>query len=820
MTRNFTLSEKRAHKIIQEPITVDHSDSIADVQQPYWLNCPTLPGPLHPAFLAVVEKSKINQLVHHYFDFKSRDTWLGCANIFVSNTDFSTFDSKLPVDARTAIKKWFPEFMCFKLVECGFFTMIGEGLHVADATHHAYCLSVLDQEMEKIGRQSGVDFLLIRDVPLAKFESYQEVLRPAGYYPVLGFPNTVLDIRWDSLEGYLISLNAKNRLKFRNSMKLKDKFDIDVECVQDFAAHAQRLAQLWLNVNQAAGDYSREQLDEHFFRCCADMLEGRCEVLLFKHEGEIIAFMLNMITANDYIVLDWGVDYAFEHYREANLYRSATVYSLERAITLGKQKLELGITNYTPKMTLGATVEPLVYFVRHLDNPRFSQALARMLGDSIVQPDNTLHDTLRRTGGEIIDIPAVETQIKAAQDDYGETDVFKRVGRYFRAESMRLSAIYGLYPEFNCAQNSSITFSDQRERVLLGTNSYLGVASHPAVIKAATDAIQHYGSGCSGSPLLNGTLDIHNLLERELAAFMGYEAVALCSTGYQTNLAGLSALLQQGDVALMDARNHRSLFDGVKLSGADCLIHRHADLDHLERLLKRTQGRRRLIVTDSLFSMEGTIADLPGICDLAEHYGARIFVDESHAVGVLGETGRGVCELQGVSHRVDVVMATFSKSFAALGGFLTGRFELIDYIKHNAGGHIFSASLPASVIETVRAVLHIIKTEPQRRHGILERARYMASALQEMGYQAPYFGSQIVPVVIGNYTLALAAYKRFMDCGVFVNPVGPPAVPEEFSGFRTSYIATHRWEDLERALDIFDQHRHDLGCNHKTGKNP
>jgi 8-amino-7-oxononanoate synthase len=300
---------------------------------------------------------------------------------------------------------------------------------------------------------------------------------------------------------------------------------------------------------------------------------------------------------------------------------------------------------------------------------------------------------------------------------------------------------------------------------------------------------------------------------------MGTEAVALCSTGYQTNLAGLSSLLQQGDVALMDARNHRSLFDGVKLSGADCLIHRHADMDHLERLLKRTQGRRRLIVTDSLFSMEGTIADLQRICDLAEHYGARVFVDESHAVGVLGENGRGVCELQGVSQRVDIIMATFSKSFAALGGFLTGRFELIDYIKHNAGGHIFSASLPASVIETVRAVLRIIQNEPERRQGILQRARYMASSLQDMGYNAPYYGSQIVPVVFGNYTLTLAAYKHFMDCGVYVNPVGPPAVPEEFAGFRTSYIATHRLEDLERALDIFDQHRHDLGCHNTAGEN-
>lgn len=810
-TKTATIVAAETNDHVASDLSVIRRRSIREIDRASWRETENIPTPLLPEFLEAVETSGINGIKPHYLEFRRDGVWAGCANVFVSSTDFSTFDTKLPASARQAIKRWFPDFMSFDVVECGFFTMIGEALCVERKHDLPAAIAALDAGMHAVARESKADFLFIRDIPMAHFDAYNAVLKPRGYKPVLGFANSVIGITWERIDDYLAALDSKTRLKFKNSMKLKEKFGVEVSVETNYEYLAPTFEKLWRNVNQNAGEYSREQLDEKFFRCCAQLLKHQSEALVFRYNGEVIAFMLNMIGEDDYVVLDWGVDYDFEHYRQSNLYRAATLMSLERAIELRKGRMELGITNYTPKMTLGASVEPLVYFVKHVDNPRFSHAFAKILADSIAQPDNTGHAALRRIAGEPVDIPAIEARMKREQDPYNEQDLFNRVGRYFRAETMRLGGIYGLYPEFDCAQSSSITFSDRRERVLLGTNSYLGAATHPTVVEAAREAIARYGSGCSGSPLLNGTLDIHNMLERELAEFMQCEAIALCSTGYQTNLAALSSLLQPGDVAIMDARNHRSLFDGVRLSGADCLIHRHADMEHLERVLARTAGRRRMIVTDSLFSMEGTIADLRTICDLAERYGARVFVDESHAVGVLGETGRGVCELQGVTHRVDLVMGTFSKSFAALGGFIGGRYDVIDFIKHNAGGHIFSASLPAAVVETVRAVLRLIHSEPERRTGILERARYMATSLQAMGYNAPWHGSQIVPVVFGNYTLALAAYKRFMQHGVYVNPVGPPAVPEEASGFRTSYIATHRWEDLERALDVFRAHRADLG---------
>ena len=781
---------------------------------PDWDQCLAIPTPMQRDFLSVVETSGINDIRPYYLRIvDASGKTLAQANVVVSQTDFSTFDSKLPAAARSTIKRWFPDFMTFRIVEVGYFTMIGEGLAICPDLDPALLARVyhcLDQELQDIARLEDADFLLHRDIPLARYGASLGSLGALGYTPAVGFPNAVLPVRWASIDDYLASLDSKTRLKFRNSRKLGERFGIEVDVVDDFEALAPELARLWRNVNARARDYSREQLNADFFAASSRQLQGRSEIIRFRHGGQLIGFMLNLIGAEDYIVLDWGVDYDYEHYREANLYRAATLLSLERAITLGKTRLELGITNYTPKQTLGAEIQPLAYFLKHCSDARFGTTLAMLLTAAVELPDTSEHAAARKLGNSGHDLQVFERQVRRDQNPFETDDLLERIGNFNRSNSLRLSGIYGLYPEFNSAQRSIVTFADQRERVLLGTNSYLGLADDERVVAAAAAALQRYGTGCSGSPLLNGTLDIHNLLEQELAAFSGREAVALCSTGYQTNLAAISALCGRGDLILMDARNHRSLFDGARLSGADCLIYRHADMKHLARLLERTCGRRRMVITVSVFSMEGTIAQLPAITALARQHGARVFVDESHAVGLFGEHGRGIAELQGVEAQVDIIMGTFSKAFAGLGGFVAGSAALIDFIKHNGGAHIFSASLPPSVIATVRAALQIVRAEPERRAAPLARARFMATELQAMGYHAPFHGAQIVPIVLGNYTLALSAYKRFMDEGVYVNPVGPPAVPEADAGFRTSYIATHRWEDLHRALEVFRRHRRDF----------
>jgi 8-amino-7-oxononanoate synthase len=785
-------------------LLVQHTHSLEDVSRDEWDSGFKGNSGMRHDFLHAVEASRINDLEHIYLTFRNPASGepVARANLYKVEMDFATMDKKLPREARAAIKEWYPHFMTFQLLECGLFTMVGEGLELQSPEHTQAILERLVSEMESIGHEQDIDFFLIRDIPTGSYEPFRQALLPRGFRPLLGFANAALDIRWSSLEEYLASLDAKTRYKLKTSLQFDKRYQVECEVISDYAELAPVLARLWKNVNQSASDYSREQLDEHFFTECARHLKGRSEVILFKHRGEPIAFMFNLIGDDDYIMLDWGVDYDFEHYRTANLYRAASVLSLEAAIRHGKKRIELGITNYTPKLLLGAQVSPLVYFIRHKENPEYTQTLAGLMTTSIEQPELP-----GEAGAELTQWAARVRRDQCERDDH---DIFQKVEQHHKFTSLKLAGIYGLYPEFTTAQRSSIQLDGQPGVVLLGTNSYLGLATHPAVVEAAKRAIDQYGTGCSGSPLLNGTLDIHKLLESELAHFVQKEAVVLCSTGFQANLTAISALAGPDDLLIMDARCHRSLFDGAKLSGADLVLYRHADMEHLRRVLARNVSRRKLIITDSVFSMEGTIAPLDTLCDLAAEYGARVYVDESHALGVLGPGGRGVCELLGVLDRVDLIMGTFSKSLAALGGFVAGKREVIEYIKHNGSGHIFSASLPPPVIGTVRAALRVIQDEPERRTALLRKAAYMAGALRELGYQAEYHGSPIVPVVLGDYTLALAAYKRFMQAGVYVNPVGPPAVPAERSGFRTSYMANHEWKDLEQALGVFASFREQL----------
>lgn len=785
-------------------LVVTRSRSLSDFPSIEWDSGFKSNSGMRHDFLKTVEDSGINDLEHFYLTIQNAASGetLARANLYKVEMDFSTMDKKLPSEARAAIKQWYPRFMSFQLLECGLFTMVGEGLELRDPALLEHILKCLVSEMESICREQGIDLFLIRDVPTSKYAPFSETLIPLGFRPVHGFANAAIDIRWNSLDEYLNSLNSKDRYKLKTSLQFNERYQLECEVREDYAELAPELAKLWKNVNQSASDYSREQLDERFFRECARTLKGKSEIVLFKHQGTPVAFMLNLIGEDDYIMLDWGVDYTFEHYRTANLYRAASLLSMNAAIQRGKKRMELGITNYTPKLLLGAQLLPLAYFIRHAHDPEATNTIARLMTSSIEQPD-----VPGEAGAEFA---RWAQRIRRDQDGLSDTDIFQKVEQQHKFAALRLAGIYGLYPEFKTAQRSSIQFDDQADVVLIGTNSYLGLSLHPSVVEAAKRAIDVYGTGCSGSPLLNGTLDIHKKLEHELASFVRKEAALLCSTGYQANLTAISALCGHDDLIIMDARNHRSLFDGARLSGADITLYRHVDMEHLRRVLTRSAARRKLIVTDSVFSMEGTIAPVDDLCALAAEFGARVYVDESHALGVLGPGGRGVCEALGVLDRVDLVMGTFSKSLAAVGGFVAGDRKVIEFIKHNGSGHIFSASLPPPVVETVRAALRIIQDEPQRRAELLRKAEYMASALRELGYQAEYHGAPIVPVVLGNYTLALAAYKRFMHAGVYVNPVGPPAVPEERAGFRTSYMANHEWADLERALGVFKSFSYQL----------
>ncbi|MFB8277395.1 aminotransferase class I/II-fold pyridoxal phosphate-dependent enzyme [Nocardia colli] len=767
-----------------------------------------MPTGLEYEFLCPAEESGINGMNHYYLMVDSpTGEALGRANAYSVRFDLATTDRKLTPGRRATLKRWFPDFMAFRFLECGLLTMTSEPLLLRAQEDVERVLPAVAERMIDLADADGADFLMIRDVYPAQYQRYWDILRPLGFRPALGFSDVYIDICWSSLEEALAAQTSRQRGGLTKALRFRERFGIEVEECSDYAEHAEVLARLWRNVMLGAQDYQRENLNPEFFVACSRHLRGRSKLWLFRYRGEPVAFILNAWgDGADYVLLEWGIDRTFEHYRQANLYRAAMLLSLQDAIRLGKRRVEMGVTNYYTKLRIpGARVLPTFYFLRHRTDPVHTATLARMMLHNIQRPPLPADTTA--------EFSRWEERIRLDQDALPEHDIFRRIDRQHKFTGLKLGGVYGFYPEFTGPQHPRIASAELGEIVLLGTNSYLSLATHPEVVEAATAAARRYGTGVSGSPLLNGTLDLHTRLEEELAEFVGKPAALLCSTGYQTNLAAITALCEPGDLIIMDALDHRSLYDAVRLSGADFTVYRHNDMAHLARVLRRTDGRRRMIVVDSVFSMEGTIARLPEICALADQHGCRVYADESHALGVLGPDGRGAAAAAGVLERVDLIMGTFSKSFASIGGFVAGDRAVIDYIRHNGAGHIFSASLPAAAVAATSAALRVSRREPERRARVLVAAEYMATGMARLGYRAEFHGTPIVPVILGNPTVAHAGYLRLMRAGVYVNPVVPPAVPEERSGFRTSYIADHRDADLDQALRIFAAFADDLGRN-------
>ncbi|MFJ7204979.1 aminotransferase class I/II-fold pyridoxal phosphate-dependent enzyme [Streptomyces sp. NPDC098789] len=779
--------------------------SLRELPPEAWTIPGRMPTGLGYDFLCPVEESGVNEMRHYYLTADTADGQaLGRANVYGVRFDLATTDRKLTPASRTTIKRWFPDFMAFRFLECGLLTMLSDPLALRGDGDLEPVLAAVAERMAELAETDGSDFLMIRDVTPAHYQRCLDVLRPQGFRPALGFSRVRIDIRWPSLADALAELPRRQRGKLTVALRFGERFGIEVEEHEEYAAYAPVLARLWRNVMAGAKEYQREDLNAEFFESYSRHLKGRSRLWLFRHHGTPVAFLLTAWDqGDDYVLLEWGIDRDFEHYRQANLYRAGILLSLQDAISRGKRRVEMGITNYTTKLSIpGARVEPTIYFLRHRTDPVHTATLVRLMAHNIQRPE--LPEEMSS------EFSRWEERVRLDQDSLPTHDVFRKFDRQHKYTGLKLGGVYGFYPEFTGPQRSTIESKELGEIVLLGTNSYLGLATHPEVVAASSEAVKRYGTGCSGSPLLNGTLDLHTRLEEDLAAFLGKPAAALCSTGYQTNLAALSALCESGDLIVLDALDHRSLFDAARLSGADFTVYRHNDMDHLAHVLRRTEGRRRLIVVDAVFSMEGTVADLTAIADLAERHGCRLYVDESHALGVLGPDGRGAAAALGLLDRTDVVMGTFSKSFASIGGFVVGDRAAIDHIRHNGAGHIFSASLPPAAVAATHAALDVSRREPERRDRVLAAAAHMANGLARLGYQASFHGTPIVPVVLGSPTLAHAGYLRLMRAGVYVNPVAPPAVPEERSGFRTSYLADHRREDLDRALAVFGELVRDL----------
>ena len=383
-------------------------------------------------------------------------------------------------------------------------------------------------------------------------------------------------------------------------------------------------------------------------------------------------------------------------------------------------------------------------------------------------------------------------------------DIFdKRKNEY--AEQARALGIYPYFHELESRQDTEVMMEGKR-RIMLGSNNYLGLTVHPRVIAAGVAALETYGTGCSGSRFLNGTLSLHTQLERELADFLGREAVMTFSTGFQTNLGILSALCGKSDYVLCDKENHASIYDGCKLSYAKMLRYRHNDMEELERRLQQVPDNAGcLIVTDGVFSMGGDICNLPEIVRLARQYGARVMVDDAHGLGVIGKGGRGTASYFGLEDQVDVVMGTFSKSLASIGGYMAASADVVDYVRHASRPYIFCASIPPASCATALEALHILREQPELPERLAALARHMREGLKRRGIAIRESTTPIIPIYTHDAVTTLTIAKELYDEGVYVNPVLPPATHPSECLLRTSYMATHTEALLDEALDIIER---------------
>ena len=391
-------------------------------------------------------------------------------------------------------------------------------------------------------------------------------------------------------------------------------------------------------------------------------------------------------------------------------------------------------------------------------------------------------------------------------------DLFSKCYKFEDAKKLQAMGLYPYFRAITASTGNNVVTGGKRQ-VMIGSNNYLGLTHDPRVMEAAKDAIDKYGTGCTGSRFLNGNLDLHELLEDRLAKFVGKEAALCFSTGFFVNQGTLGALVGRSDVIYSDRENHASIVEGTQVALGDTLRFKHNDMEDLERILKATREKYdgAMIIADGVFSMSGDILNLPGVVELAKKYNCKLYVDDAHALGVLGKKGEGTGQHFGLHQDVDLVMGTFSKSFASIGGFIAGTADVVHYIKHKARPFMFSAAMSPAATATVLKCLDIMESEPEHLENLRKNAEYMSKNLKAMGYNTLNSRTPIIPLLIGDDAASFAMTQKLCAEGVFVTPVVRPAVPEGCSLIRTSYMASHTKDDLDYALEHLEKVGREFG---------
>lgn len=385
-------------------------------------------------------------------------------------------------------------------------------------------------------------------------------------------------------------------------------------------------------------------------------------------------------------------------------------------------------------------------------------------------------------------------------------DLFQRCRDYTISDDAKAMGVYPYFLPISQHTDGTEVVIDGKSRLMLGSNNYLGLTFHPKVMEAAKAAVDRFGTSCSGSRFLNGTLVLHDELEERLAAFLGKEAAAVISTGYQTNLATLGALLQRDDVAVLDQQNHASIYEGVMISRCRIKRYDHVDPAACDEVLGNVrEDKCAAIITDGVFSMEGDLAPLPELVELKKKHNATLIVDDAHGLGTMGPNGRGTCEHFGVVDEVDLITGTFSKSFASLGGVVAGPASVINYVKHHGRSLIYSASISPASVGAALAALDIMENDPEPRERLHANVSRMREGLMQLGYRVGRAPTPVLPIYIGDEMRMLPFWRALYDEGVYTNAVIPPAVAPDATLIRTSFMACHTTEQIDRALEVFER---------------
>jgi 8-amino-7-oxononanoate synthase len=389
--------------------------------------------------------------------------------------------------------------------------------------------------------------------------------------------------------------------------------------------------------------------------------------------------------------------------------------------------------------------------------------------------------------------------------------IFEKCRQFVKAKEVQAAGLYPYFKPISDSEDTSVVIEGQK-RIMLGSNNYLGLTHHPLVLEAASRALSRYGSGCTGSRFLNGTLDLHLQLEAALADFLGKEECLVFSTGYQANLGLISGLISRNEMVYLDKLDHASIVDGAKMSYGDTLRFNHGDLEGLDRMIERTRNAKgAMIIVDGVYSMEGDIANVPELVRIAKKHGLALTLDDAHSIGVLGPNGEGTAAHWGMTDEVDLIAGTFSKSLASIGGFVAGSENVIHYLKHHSRPLIFTASLPPSNTAGVLAALEVMKREPERRTQLWANTHRLHEGMRSLGYDIGETETPIVPVLIGPMETTFVFWRKLFDAGVFTNPVMPPAVPPSQCRLRTSLMATHTFDQIDFCLDQFSRIGKELG---------